>query len=351
MLFAFSSRLSLLYPVIGGLASLLLDRLVSYIYAGRVLGPGALPVSAGPGVAVAGQVTAFLYLIHAGTGYFDRVYRGQPNHWGRYLREVPLMLGAGFALTALTRLAPLRAGEGLPGWGPATPNDLQNLGLCFLLLVYGVFTSFRIVRQWQQKQADLLRWQREVIQSQFEALKNQLNPHLLFNSLSVLTSLVYADPGAAEQFIDKLSKTYRYLLDHRDQARVPLESELGFLAHYGFLLEQRFGGKLRIEQRVALPARHRLIPPHSVMLLLEHILLTQKMSAAQPLVITLEAGPGPLVVSHADQPKPPGPDGSADRLQALRERYRVVNNEAGFAISRQDRVVRYTLPLFNPTHA
>ena len=76
-----------------------------------------------------------------------------------------------------------------------------------------------------------------------KALRNQVNPHFLFNSLNALTNLVYEDQDKAAKFIKQLSEVYRYLLDTRDKEIVPLEEEKKFLNSYLFLQQIRFGDK------------------------------------------------------------------------------------------------------------
>jgi LytS/YehU family sensor histidine kinase len=199
----------------------------------------------------------------------------------------------------------------------------------------------------QQKQAEVARWQKEIIQSQFEALKDQLNPHFLFNSLSVLTALVYQDAMVAEQFIDKLSKTYRYLLDHRDKPYVALESELGFLSNYQFLLSYRFGSKLRIDYQVLASGKKVYLPPHTLMILLEHIVSTSRMSIARPLTISLQIVQQRLLISHSLQPRPGMEHKKDKRLLALQERYDALGNGANIGTYTKENRQYFSIPLFD----
>ena len=79
--------------------------------------------------------------------------------------------------------------------------------------------------------------------AQFEALKNQVSPHFLFNSLSILSSLVHVDANLSEKFIDQLSKAYRYILEQKNNETVSLKTEMNFLNAYAFLLKIRFENK------------------------------------------------------------------------------------------------------------
>ena len=78
----------------------------------------------------------------------------------------------------------------------------------------------------------------------YESLRNQINPHFLFNSLNVLSDLVYDDQAMAVKFIRQLSDLFRYVLDSRDKELVPLKDELEFIRSFTFLLKTRFEEKL-----------------------------------------------------------------------------------------------------------
>jgi two-component system LytT family sensor kinase len=108
--------------------------------------------------------------------------------------------------------------------------------MTFILLVEAI-VFFNERQMYLNKSEQLLR---ENLQTKFEVLKNQINPHFLFNNLNVLSSLVYQDPKVADRFIIEFSKIYRYILDMQAKAMVSLESELNFLDSYTYLLKQRF---------------------------------------------------------------------------------------------------------------
>ncbi|GAA4448628.1 hypothetical protein GCM10023189_06770 [Nibrella saemangeumensis] len=124
-------------------------------------------------------------------------------------------------------------------------------------------------------------------QAQFTALKDQISPHFLFNSLSVLSALVRRDPDLAEQFIDQLARVYRYLLEHRDTERVTLEEELDFARSYAFLLEVRFGRRFKVNIPTAPAWQHYTLLPFTLQLLIENAIRHNRMSAADPLVIDI----------------------------------------------------------------
>ncbi len=131
----------------------------------------------------------------------------------------------------------------------------------------------------------LLKLQKENLQSQFEVLKQQVNPHFLFNSLNVLTSLIKLDPDLAEKFSEQLSKVYRYVLENKDFELVDLNTELNFLDAYIFLLDIRFVGKLRISINIQEENRNQRLVPLAMQLLIENAIKHNVMSKMQPLII------------------------------------------------------------------
>src|SRR5690606_5386269 len=104
-----------------------------------------------------------------------------------------------------------------------------------------ILTSRSFLLAWKKSTIDTERLKRENLQAQYEALKNQINPHFLFNSFNVLTDLVYLDQDLAARFINQLSQVSRYVLESSKKEMVPLESESENLEAYIFLLKMRFG--------------------------------------------------------------------------------------------------------------
>jgi PAS domain S-box-containing protein len=133
----------------------------------------------------------------------------------------------------------------------------------------------------------LIRLQKENLQSQFEVLRQQVNPHFLFNSLNVLTSLIKLEPDLAEQFTEHLSKVYRYVLENKDNDLVSLQTELDFLDAYIFLLNIRFMDKIVVKVDIANDKKELLILPLALQLLIENAIKHNSMSKKNPLKIEI----------------------------------------------------------------
>lgn len=128
------------------------------------------------------------------------------------------------------------------------------------------------------------------VSAQFESLKNQLDPHFLFNSLNVLNSLIEENPENAQEFTHGLSKTYRYILDQKDKELVPLSEELDFAKTYIELLQVRFEESLtyEIDTSAIQDIADLKIVPLSLQLLLENVIKHNKASTLKPLHITIK---------------------------------------------------------------
>lgn len=133
----------------------------------------------------------------------------------------------------------------------------------------------------------LLKLQKENLQSQFEVLKQQVNPHFLFNSLNVLSSLIKIDPDVAESFTEKLSKVYRYVLENKEKDLVTLSTELDFLTAYLYLIDIRFSKKILVDINIDKQHLDQLILPIAVQMIIENAIKHNTYSKAQPLKIEI----------------------------------------------------------------
>jgi PAS domain S-box-containing protein len=138
-----------------------------------------------------------------------------------------------------------------------------------------------------EARTQLIRLQKENLQSQFEVLRQQVNPHFLFNSLNVLTSLIKLEPDLAEKFTEHLSKVYRYVLENKDNDLVQLKTELDFLDAYLFLLNIRFMDKIVVSINIETDKIELLILPLALQLLIENAIKHNTMSKKAPLQIQI----------------------------------------------------------------
>lgn len=293
------------------------------------------------------QTFVILYLVHFTIRYFNRKYSYNPNGFERFLREILFVTLIGFCIMEFFRwifITYMVVPEDDMAFLQRRLKMILAIDLTFLIVVYAFMTSFRIFRYLQQKNIEVARWQREYTQSQFEAVKNQLNPHFLFNSLNALSSLVYVDADLAETFIEKLSRSYRYLLEQRDKQTVPLDQELQFLDAFLYLTEQRFGKKLQVQVENIAPNGDS-VPPHTLLIVMEHILQNNSMSMAKPLRISVTREGNRLLIRCSHQPKA-GAEGPGTQFTYLQEQFRFLKKDE-ISITTEGQTDHITIPLIN----
>ncbi|MBL7472608.1 2TM domain-containing protein [Robertkochia sediminum] len=163
--------------------------------------------------------------------------------------------------------------------------------------------------------------------AQFDALKNQLDPHFLFNSLNVLSSLIEENPDAAQNFTTGLSKIYRYVLEQKSKELVSLDEELRFARTYVRLLKMRFEEGIQFEIPEAASDPDYKVVPLSLQLLLENAVKHNAVSAAEPLVIRIRENDGYLEVVNNLQPKQVIGKGSRVGLKNIADRYALLTKK------------------------
>ncbi|NJB72096.1 hypothetical protein GGR42_002587 [Saonia flava] len=180
--------------------------------------------------------------------------------------------------------------------------------------------------------------------AKFESLKNQLDPHFLFNSLNVLTSLIGENPPAAEKFTTKLSKVYRYVLEQKDKDLISLEEELRFAKSYMELLKMRFedGIDFSIPETVSSPELK--IVPLSLQLLLENAVKHNAITSNNPLKIRIFEENGYLAVENNISPKTAFEKSTKVGLKNINQRYSLITTKKVEVIN-NNKVFKVKLPL------
>jgi LytS/YehU family sensor histidine kinase len=149
------------------------------------------------------------------------------------------------------------------------------------------FTGTDFLKNWKAEAVRAERLEKEKIATQYESLRNQVNPHFLFNSLNALSELVYENQELAVKYIRQLSQVYRYVLDSRNNEVATIRDELDFLDSFIFLQKIRFGDNLDIQINVE-KNESAYVLPLSLQILMENAIKHNVVSEANPLVIRLE---------------------------------------------------------------
>jgi LytS/YehU family sensor histidine kinase len=162
--------------------------------------------------------------------------------------------------------------------------------------------------------------------AKFDALKNQLDPHFLFNSLNVLTSLIEEDPQQAQRFTTALSKVYRYVLEQKNKDLVPVNEELDFARTYIKLLTMRFEDSIEFDIPETCSIQDARIVPLSLQLLLENAVKHNVITSEKPLKIRVFEEDGCLVVNNNLQEKQVVKRSSGVGLRNIQQRYSILSN-------------------------
>lgn len=187
-------------------------------------------------------------------------------------------------------------------------EDLRNPNAEFIqaqistTFFIGVFIFTTLIKHFydKSKKAELVheQIQKENIQFKYESLRNQLNPHFLFNSFSVLSSLVYKNPDTASDFITQLSKIYRYVLEFKEKDYALLSEELRFTDSYFYLLKIRHQDSISIDKLISIDTSKYHVPSLSLQMLIENAAKHNKFSEETPLIISIHANEQYLVVKN-----------------------------------------------------
>ncbi len=153
------------------------------------------------------------------------------------------------------------------GWSDIAESTKLPTYIALGITVF--FTSRAFLIEWKQAAIEAEQIKREHLAGQYQSLKNQLNPHFLFNSLNVLSNLVYEDADQSNAFIEKLSAIYRYVLDVQNEELIDLDDEVAFAQKYMELQAIRFGKKFHFAFEVK-DSKKYCIPPLTLQLLIEN---------------------------------------------------------------------------------
>lgn len=211
--------------------------------------------------------------------------------------------------------------------GEASPLLEFISALLVSALVIATYEVLSFYLQLQTAVAEKAQLERQNVESQLEGLRNQVNPHFLFNSLNTLVYLIPEDAEKAVRFVQQLSKVYRYVLESREARIIPLADELEFLHSYIFLLKERFGENLQVNLADLNGAAESAIVPLTLQMLFENAIKHNVISTEKPLTIEFFAENGHLVVRNKLQRKNQVMDSTGVGLENIRTRYRMLTEQ------------------------
>ena len=225
-----------------------------------------------------------------------------------------------------------------PGFTLHLNTEQVELGLVGSSILYGMLTFFLLLFVYElayhfarlrhtEKERDRL--EKEKLQAELQQLKGIINPHFLFNNLNSLSSLIAESPSQAEDFLDELTKVFRYLLRNNDTELTTLEQELKFINSYYHLLQTRYGKAISMQVNIEAICETYLLPPLTLQLLIENAVKHNRIHKEYPLHIELFSdAEHQLVVRNNLSVREHSLESTGIGLRSINSRYKLLNQKA-----------------------
>jgi Histidine kinase len=245
---------------------------------------------------------------------------------GQTRRRVLVTFAGYFVITAsmvalLLWLADLTLTNTVPITGEIYFQLLGGSLFC-ILLIGSAFEFIYYLQKYREAIQESEAVKKAGLQSQYDSLKNQVNPHFLFNSLNSLSALISEDHTKAGIFLDELSSVYRYLLQAGQRPLVTLADEVAFLHAYRYLLDTRFSEALRWDVRLDRSLMDHWLPPLTIQTLVENALRLNMALPERPLTLHITTpSPGTLAICNTLQRKKVAVLGQQGGLTILADHY------------------------------
>jgi LytS/YehU family sensor histidine kinase len=226
-------------------------------------------------------------------------------------------------------------------------NLAQLAGIATEVLVVTLLNVIHFAKyslnKWRENALRATNLEKEKSQVQFDNLKNQLNPHFLFNSLTSLDSLIHENPTLASEFLRQLAKVFRYVLQNKEKGLVSLETELNFIKNYVALLQTRFGESLSIDFKISEDVLDQQIAPVTLQILIENALKHNIINQSNPLIINIINKEYYLIIENKIQLKKQVETSNGQGLNNLKSLYSFLSvNEV---LIEKNEVFRVKIPL------
>ena len=193
--------------------------------------------------------------------------------------------------------------------------------ILLVILLNVAHFSYYSLEKWRENALRASNLEKEKSHVQFDNLKNQLNPHFLFNSLTSLDSLIQENPPLAREFLQQLSKVFRYVLKNKEKGLVSLETELNFIKNYVALLKTRFGDSLSINFNISDEVLDLHIAPVTLQILIENALKHNITNQANPLSVNIINQNNYLIIENKIQLKKQVETSNGQGLNNLKSLY------------------------------
>jgi two-component system LytT family sensor kinase len=256
-----------------------------------------------------------------------------------------------FLIAAIGSMAITLVSNAISGYEHALGSILifnVIIGSIINLIIVIFFEAWNWYWAKEQSESEKQKLESELKAMRFELLKQQINPHFMFNSLNVLSGLVRKNADLAEEFISAFADVYRYVMESIEKPMVGLSEELKFARSYFFLQQIRHGDGIDWKVDLPIELMNHQLPPLSLQLLLENAIKHNAFSSKNPICIEISAKDEYLMVSNPIQKQSQITRSSGTGLQNLKNRYSFIHDKLPtFTVSEQRYIAR--LPLLKPT--
>ena len=310
------------------LTSYLLYYVIAYILNGELENPLEMLSIEFLFVAVYMSVT-FLVLNYIST-FFNTIAYNSQSLWLIRILELILVIIVGLALNYILFIVPNRInyGEDIMLQQPDGRTRLiYALHLIVALIYYYFVERIQIHNQLKEIEVQSEKLQKENTQAQLLALKNQINPHFLFNSFNILNSLIELEPKRAQLFLEQLSNIYRVFLENINESLIPLQKEIEVMESYRDLLQTRFHNHLKIDIKMEGNNSELLIPPGVSQMLMENAIKHNGFNKKNPLNIEIYTEGEYLVIKNNKQKRTEPSTSTGIGLRNIKARYELQGNE------------------------
>jgi two-component system, LytTR family, sensor kinase len=233
------------------------------------------------------------------------------------------------------------------------PSDIWQgaiLAFCVNVIFETLYDAEYAISKYRQAEEEKELLRQQSFTAEFDSLKNQVNPHFLFNCFNTVSSLIREDKEAASRFLDELSKVYRYLLKNNEQGVSTLAAEMRFVHSYFQLLQTRYGEAVNLVVETDPQFDEFLLPSLSLQLLIENAVKHNILSRAAPLQIEIFTDDTQfcLVVRNNLQRRHVKAPSNRIGLRNIHLKYELLSH-AGFSVQHNENFFSVNLPLIPPS--
>ncbi|HTQ63665.1 MAG TPA: histidine kinase [Puia sp.] len=217
--------------------------------------------------------------------------------------------------------------EGKVNWNTVSVTTLIIM-VCVVFITH-VYETVFLVKESESEMVKNAQLEKAKAQAELEALKTQIDPHFIFNSLNTLSHLIEDNPAKAKQFNDNMAEVYRYILQNKGKELVLLREEISFIQDYFSLLKIRFENAVELNLNVSKDLYDQyLLPPISLQILIENAIKHNEFSDIMPLVIDISFSHDALISTNETKRKISRRASSGIGLHNLNERYKLLVNKS-----------------------